>query len=162
MILIFIFIFSIVGAFVFQDPGYSKNKNILIDEFHSEWEDSITPLDKQWYGMLSTYNYYSWVNWLNYYYNVDRNINETLNRQFLNNYDIRTLIDDRDEKIGKKIRDNELKKIPYMLVVGEKEAENETISVRKQGVGDQGEMKIRDFADLVKNEVKKQIAFIEE
>ena len=88
MILIFIFIFSIVGAFVFQDPGYSKNKNILIDEFHSEWEDSITPLDKQWYGMLSTYNYYCWVNWLNYYYNVDRNINETLNRQFLNNYDI--------------------------------------------------------------------------
>jgi threonyl-tRNA synthetase len=51
----------------------------------------------------------------------------------LNNSDIRTLIDDRNEKIGRKIRDNELKRIPYMLIVGEKETENETVSVRLQG-----------------------------
>ncbi|WP_304509747.1 threonine--tRNA ligase, partial [Duncaniella muris] len=60
----------------------------------------------------------------------------------LNALDIRTQIDDRNEKIGKKIRDNELKRIPYMLIVGEKEAENDEISVRKQGEGDKGSMKI--------------------
>ncbi|WP_289699353.1 threonine--tRNA ligase, partial [Duncaniella muris] len=58
----------------------------------------------------------------------------------LNALDIRTQIDDRNEKIGKKIRDNELKRIPYMLIVGEKEAENDEISVRKQGEGDKGSM----------------------
>lgn len=72
----------------------------------------------------------------------------------LNNSDIRTLIDERNEKVGKKIRDNELKKIPYLLVVGEKEAENQTISVRKQGEGDLGVMKIEDFANFLNNEVK--------
>ncbi|MFW6103964.1 MAG: threonine--tRNA ligase, partial [Bacteroidota bacterium] len=61
---------------------------------------------------------------------------------FLNNYDIRTLIDERNEKIGKKIRDNEMKKIPFLLIVGEKEVENETVSVRKQGEGDQGSMSV--------------------
>ncbi|UCG27816.1 MAG: threonine--tRNA ligase [Bacteroidales bacterium] len=80
---------------------------------------------------------------------------------FLNNYDIRTLIDDRNEKVGKKIRDNELKKIPYLLIVGEKEAENDTVAVRKQGEGDQGAMKIHDFADMIKRKVKKQIDFID-
>ncbi|OFX89392.1 MAG: threonine--tRNA ligase [Bacteroidetes bacterium GWF2_33_16] len=74
----------------------------------------------------------------------------------LNNYDIRTLIDDRNEKIGKKIRDNELKRIPYLLIVGEKEAETGTISVRKQGDGDKGVMKIEEFADLINNEIKSQ------
>jgi hypothetical protein len=88
MILIFIFIFSIVGAFAFQDPGTNKNGKILIDEYHSEWENSTRPLDKQWYGMLSTYNYYSWVKWLSYYYNIERNINGTLNKKLLENYDI--------------------------------------------------------------------------
>ncbi|MCB2196402.1 MAG: threonine--tRNA ligase [Bacteroidetes bacterium] len=75
---------------------------------------------------------------------------------FLNNCDIRTLIDDRNEKIGKKIRDNELKRIPYLLIVGEKEFENETVSVRVQGDGDKGAMKLEEFAELVNNEVKAQ------
>ena len=75
---------------------------------------------------------------------------------FLNNCDIRTLIDDRNEKIGKKIRDNELKRIPYLLIVGEKEVENETVSVRVQGDGDKGSMKLEEFADLINKEVKAQ------
>ena len=76
---------------------------------------------------------------------------------FLNNCDIRTLIDDRNEKVGKKIRDNELKRIPYLLIVGEKEFENETVSVRQQGGGDKGIMKLNEFADFINNEVKSQV-----
>jgi threonyl-tRNA synthetase len=72
---------------------------------------------------------------------------------FLKNYDIRTLIDERNEKIGKKIRDNELKRIPYLLIIGEKEMESETVAVRKQGEGDQGTMSLQNFADFIKNEV---------
>jgi threonyl-tRNA synthetase len=79
--------------------------------------------------------------------------------EILNNSDICTLIDDRSEKIGKKIRDNELKKIPYLLIVGEKEAESGTIAVRKQGEGDKGSMKIEEFADFISSEIKKEIAF---
>ena len=75
----------------------------------------------------------------------------------LNNYDIRTLIDDRNEKVGKKIRDNELKRIPYLLIVGEKEADDNLVSVRVQGEGDKGQMKISEFADLVNAEVAKQL-----
>jgi len=75
---------------------------------------------------------------------------------FLNNYDIRTLIDDRNEKIGKKIRDNELKRIPYLLIIGEKESDNETVSVRRQGEGDLGSMKLDEFAEFINNEVKAQ------
>jgi len=67
----------------------------------------------------------------------------------LNNCDIRTLIDDRNEKIGKKIRDNELKRIPYLLIVGEKEYQNQSISVRRQGEGDKGEMTMENFAELI-------------
>ncbi|MDR0614256.1 MAG: threonine--tRNA ligase [Dysgonamonadaceae bacterium] len=70
--------------------------------------------------------------------------------------DIRVIIDDRNEKIGRKIRDNELKKIPYLLVVGEKEVENNEISVRKQGGGDMGLMKIANFAEVINHEVEKQ------
>ena len=77
---------------------------------------------------------------------------------FLNNYDIRTLFDDRNEKIGRKIRDNELKKIPYLLVVGEKEEAENTVSVRKHGFGDQGSMSLKEFADLVSGEVKQQMS----
>ena len=88
MILILIFIFSIVGAFTFQDPGSNKNGRVLIDEYHSGWEDTTRPLDKEWYGVLSTYNYYSWAEWLNYYYHIDRNINETLAKELLYQYDI--------------------------------------------------------------------------
>ncbi len=75
----------------------------------------------------------------------------------LNKLDIRTQVDDRNEKIGKKIRDNELKRIPYMLIVGEKEAENEEISVRKQGEGDKGSMKITTFATDLTREVNEMI-----
>jgi threonyl-tRNA synthetase len=75
---------------------------------------------------------------------------------YLNNCDIRTLIDDRNEKIGKKIRDNELKRIPYLLIVGEKESESETVSVRIQGDGDKGSMKLDEFADSINKEVKAQ------
>jgi threonyl-tRNA synthetase len=75
----------------------------------------------------------------------------------LNKKDIRTVVDDRNEKIGRKIRDNELKKIPYLLIVGEKEAENNEISIRKQGQGDVGSMKITNFAALLNEEVEKQM-----
>ena len=71
----------------------------------------------------------------------------------LNNYDIRGLIDNRDEKIGKKIRDAEVKKIPFMLIVGEKEAEDGLVSVRKHGEGDLGAMSMEAFADLIKKEI---------
>ena len=73
----------------------------------------------------------------------------------LDKHDVRAIVDDRNEKIGKKIRDNELKKIPYLLIVGEKEAENEEVSVRKQGEGDKGTMKIINFADEINAEVAK-------
>ena len=72
----------------------------------------------------------------------------------LEDADIRVLVDDRNEKIGRKIRDNELKRIPYMLIVGEKEAENREVSVRKQGEGDKGSMKIANFAALLNSEVE--------
>ncbi len=73
----------------------------------------------------------------------------------LKNSDIRAQIDDRNEKVGRKIRDNELKKIPYLLIVGEKEEETGTISVRKQGEGDMGTMKIEEFVNLVNEEINK-------
>jgi threonyl-tRNA synthetase len=79
--------------------------------------------------------------------------------EILNNSDICTLLDDRDEKIGKKIRDNELKRIPYLIIVGEKEVESETIAVRKQGEGDKGSMKIEEFVSFINSEIKKEIAF---
>jgi len=78
---------------------------------------------------------------------------------FLNNSDICTLIDDRNEKIGKKIRDNELKRIPYLLIIGEKELENGTVSVRKQGEGDKGSMKIEEFAEFIRREINKEVAY---
>lgn len=68
--------------------------------------------------------------------------------------DIRVLVDDRNEKIGRKIRDNELKRIPYLLIVGEKEVENGEVSVRKQGEGDNGSMKISNFAEMITGEVE--------
>ncbi|MDP2888515.1 MAG: threonine--tRNA ligase [Bacteroidota bacterium] len=78
--------------------------------------------------------------------------------EFLNNCDIRTIIDDRNEKIGRKIRDNELKRIPYLLIVGEQEAESEQVAVRKQGDGDKGSMKLQEFADFINAEVKEQLS----
>ena len=75
----------------------------------------------------------------------------------LEEQDIRVLVDNRNEKIGRKIRDNELKRIPYMLIVGEKEAENNEVSVRKQGEGDKGSMKIATFAALLNGEVEEMM-----
>jgi len=76
----------------------------------------------------------------------------------LNNSDIRAGIDDRNEKIGRKIRDNEMKHIPYLLIVGEKECEGNTVSVRRQGEGDQGSMSVDSFAEFIGKEVSKQLA----
>ena len=73
---------------------------------------------------------------------------------FLNANDVRSTVDDRNEKIGRKIRDNELRRIPYMLVVGEKEQAEGTVSVRKRGQGDQGSMKFEDFAKKINEEVR--------
>ncbi len=75
----------------------------------------------------------------------------------LNISDIRTLIDDRNEKVGKKIRDAELKRIPYMLIIGEKEVESGDLSVRKQGQGDIGTMSVEEFVTLISNEVAKEL-----
>lgn len=70
---------------------------------------------------------------------------------------ISSQVDDRNEKIGRKIRDNELKRIPYLLIVGEKEAETEEVSVRKQGEGDKGSMKFTNFAAQLNEEVEKMM-----
>ena len=75
----------------------------------------------------------------------------------LNKADIRTQVDDRNEKIGRKIRDNELKRIPYLLIVGEKEAEDGKVSVRAQGEGDKGQMTIAEFREFMKDLVAKEI-----
>ena len=77
--------------------------------------------------------------------------------ELLKNYDIRGLVDDRNEKIGKKIRDTELKKVPYMLIVGEKEEEENKVSVRKQGEGDLGSFSIEDFAEIINSEIENRI-----
>jgi threonyl-tRNA synthetase len=67
---------------------------------------------------------------------------------------LRPYLDDRSEKIGKKIRESEVQKIPYMLLVGQKEAEEQTVSVRKHGAGDQGSMLLTDFLDMIRAEIK--------
>ena len=77
--------------------------------------------------------------------------------QVLKNYDIRAAIDDRDERAGKKIRDAEVSKIPYMLIVGEKEDSTGSVSVRKHGEGDLGSMPLNAFVELVQKEVREQI-----
>jgi threonyl-tRNA synthetase len=79
--------------------------------------------------------------------------------QLLKNYDIRAAIDDRDERAGKKIRDAEIMKTPFMLVVGEKEEETNSVSVRRHGEGDLGSMSLEAFAKLVNTEVEKQTTY---
>ena len=79
--------------------------------------------------------------------------------QVLDENNVRAIVDDRNEKIGKKIRDNELKRIPYLLIVGEKEAAAEEVSVRKQGEGDQGSKKIITFAADINAEVAEMTKF---
>ena len=75
----------------------------------------------------------------------------------LENNEIRALVDDRSETIGKKIRDAETGKIPYMLIVGEQEEKDGTVSVRKHGEGDLGSMTVKAFSELIKKEEKKDI-----
>ena len=76
---------------------------------------------------------------------------------YLNAHDVRAQIDDRNEKIGRKIRDNELKRIPYLLIVGEKEAAEHTVSVRAQGEGDKGSMTLEQYRDYMHNLVNAEI-----
>ena len=75
----------------------------------------------------------------------------------LSEHDISVSIDDRTEKVGRKIRDNELKRIPYMLIVGEHEQADGTVSVRKQGEGDVGTEKISTFAERILQEIESQM-----
>ena len=75
----------------------------------------------------------------------------------LNIHDVRTQVDDRNEKIGRKIRDNELKRIPYLLIVGEKEAAERKVSVRAQGEGDKGQMTVEEFTTFMKELVANEI-----
>ena len=82
----------------------------------------------------------------------DQKVKEILEQQ-----DVRVIVDDRNEKLGRKIRDNELKRIPYMLIVGEKEAEQGLVSVRQQGAEEKGSMTIQEFADFINDTVKKQM-----
>jgi threonyl-tRNA synthetase len=78
--------------------------------------------------------------------------------ELLKNYDIRAAVDERDERAGKKIRDAELSKVPYMLIVGEKEELQGSVSVRKQGEGDLGTMAPEDFAGLIQREVNEMLS----
>ena len=77
--------------------------------------------------------------------------------EFFNRSDVRTEVDDRNEKIGRKIRDNELKRIPYLLIVGEKEEAEGLVSVRAQGEGDKGQMSLEAFRDFIAGLVKEEI-----
>ena len=79
-------------------------------------------------------------------------------KEILEQQDVRVIVDDRNEKLGRKIRDNELKRIPYMLIVGEKEAEQGLVSVRQQGAEEKGQMTIQEFADFINNTVKEQMS----
>ena len=78
-------------------------------------------------------------------------------KEILEQQDVRVIVDDRNEKLGRKIRDNELKRIPYMLIVGEKEAEQGLVSVRRQGAEEKGQMTIQEFADFINETVKQQM-----
>ena len=80
-------------------------------------------------------------------------------QKMLEEQDVRVIVDDRNEKIGRKIRDNELKRIPYMLIVGEKEAEQGLVSVRQQGAEEKGQMPVEAFADLVRKTVEEQMNY---
>ncbi len=110
---------------------------VLIEHTAGKFPLWLTPTQAVVLPISERFNEYAW--------NVARELKQK---------DIRVLVDDRNEKIGRKIRDNEMKRIPYMLVVGEKEAENAEVSVRKQGEGDKGSMKISNFAALLNSEVE--------
>lgn len=110
---------------------------VLIEHTGGKFPLWLTPDQVSIMPISEKYNEYAW--------NVARQLEEQ---------DIRVIVDDRNEKIGRKIRDNEMKRIPYMLIVGEKEAENNEVSVRKQGEGDKGSIKITTFAALLNDEVE--------
>ena len=113
---------------------------VLIEHTAGKFPLWLTPDQVVVLPISERFNEYAW--------NVARELKQS---------NIRILVDDRNEKIGRKIRDNEMKRIPYMLIVGEKEAENGEVSVRKQGEGDKGSMKIANFAALLNNEVEEMI-----
>ncbi len=110
---------------------------VLIEHTGGKFPLWLTPDQVVVLPVSEKYNDYAWE--------VSRTLEES---------DIRVLVDDRNEKLGRKIRDNELKRIPYMLIVGEKDAENNEVSVRKQGEGDKGSMNITTFAALLTEEVE--------
>jgi len=85
---------------------------------------------------------------------------EVLN--LLKNYDIRGLVDERNEKIGRKIRDAEVKKIPFMLIIGEKEFANNQVSVRQQGKGDLGTFSLDEFAKIIQKEIEEKLIQFEQ
>ena len=82
-------------------------------------------------------------------------------KAYLDKHDVRGYIDDRNEKVGRKIRDNELKRVPYMVIVGEKEAEGGLVSMRKQGGGDQASMTMEEFAKRINEEVAEQLKVVD-
>ncbi len=82
--------------------------------------------------------------------------------KYLDGKGVRALIDDRNEKIGRKIRDNELKRVPYMVIVGEKESAEGLVSMRKQGGGEQATMSMEEFAQRINDEVAKQLSAVNE
>ncbi len=77
--------------------------------------------------------------------------------ELLNNYDIRSFVDDRNEKVGRKIRDAEMKKIPFMILLGEKEVETNQLAIRKHGEGDLGTHNLEAFVDLINTEIKNNL-----
>ncbi|MBW3545359.1 MAG: hypothetical protein KY428_07135, partial [Bacteroidetes bacterium] len=79
-------------------------------------------------------------------------------QQYLQEHDIRGTIDHRDEKIGRKIRDAEVQKVPYMLIVGEKEQEQQQVSIRRHGAGDQGSVNLDAFVGQFQEEISKQLS----
>lgn len=83
-------------------------------------------------------------------------------RQYLDKQGVRALVDDRNEKVGRKIRDNELKRVPYMVIVGEKESAEGLVSMRKQGGGEQATMSMEEFAQRINAEVAEQLKAAEE
>lgn len=88
LLIAFLMVFSTVTLVLYSDPGVLKPGRLLIDEYHSQWEDTTKPLDTDWYGLLSTYNYYSWAQWLGYHYQVSTNTDSLLTSQLLSDYDI--------------------------------------------------------------------------
>jgi threonyl-tRNA synthetase len=76
----------------------------------------------------------------------------------LKNYDIRASVDESNEKVGKKIREAELARVPYMLIIGDQEQQAQTVSARKKGAGDLGSFSVTDFAQMVQDEIKEMLS----